>query len=334
VTYLNFKASLPLVALILLGVTVAQAIPFAFLGPYYGAPGTGAVYFDNAFSADSVGWSYSCIFFTNFNMTAGSFGTVGFGADAGVTVTVREVIPDNSIHVFVAAPAGGSFRVYTPAKAPLNVTGATSWTYNGLYTELVMPAGNADVYLGFTTTNEVTYYVPEWLLNAFGFLTGLTNVVTNMIALLKVFTAYLTTSIANVTTFIASIMTFIFFVSGGVIYWFTSTSAMFINVFTKAGQLIDNSSLALYGVGNGIGNLWTYFGFNQWIGLVPLFAIVFWFYGLGSRSVKSGRGLIEIAVGDFQIVSYIVGEVWGWLYLIINFVFNTAMSLASIVTGK
>jgi hypothetical protein len=109
---------------------------------------------------------------------------------------------------------------------------------------------------------------------------------------------------------------------------------MFINIFTKAGSLIDNTSLALYGVGNGIGNLWNYFGFSQWVGLVPLFAIVFWFYGLGGRSVKSGRGLIEIAVGDFQIVSYIVGEVWGWLYLIINFVFNTAMSLANIVTGK
>jgi hypothetical protein len=330
---LNVKAALPILVLMMVSVASVYALPFAFLGPYYGAPGTGAIYFDHAFEANSVGWNYGCIYFTSFNMTSGVFGSVGFGAQSGVTLQVHSVIPDNQIYLSVQSLIGHTFRVYSPGKAPLNVTGASSWVYNGLYTELVMP-GNADVYLYYTTQNDVTYYVPEWLINAFGFLTGLTNVVGNMIVLLKIFTTYLTTSIANVTTFIASIMTFIFFVSGGVIYWFTSTSAMFINIFTKAGQLIDNSSLALYGVGNGIGNLWTYFGFNQWIGLVPLFAIVFWFYGLGSRSVKSGRGLIEIAVGDFQIVSYIVGEVWNWLYLIINFVFNTAMSLASIVTGK
>ena len=55
---------------------------------------------------------------------------------------------------------------------------------------------------------------------------------------------------------------------------------------------------------------------------------------MDDRTTKGGRGYIELAVADLQIVSYIVGEVWGWLYLVINFVFNTAMSLASIVTGK
>ena len=152
-------------------------------------------------------------------MASGIFGTVGFGADPTVAVLVKEVIPDSLIHVNIQSVDGGEFRVYTPGKAPLNVTGATSWTYNGLYSVIVMPAGsvNVEVYVLYTTTNEVTYYIPEWLINAFGFLTGLTNVVTNMIALLKVFTTYLTTSIANVTTFIGSIMTFIFFFAGGVI---------------------------------------------------------------------------------------------------------------------
>jgi hypothetical protein len=262
--------------------------------------------------------------------STGDFGSVGFGADAAISLTVKEVIPDNSIHVTVQAPAGGSFRVYTPAKAPLNVTGATSWTYNGLYTVLVMPPGTAEVYLYFTTTNEVTYYIPEWLINAFGFLTGLTNVVGNMIALLKVFTTYLTTSITNVTVFIASIMTFIFFFAGGVIYWFGSISAAVINVINVAGALVDGTSSAF----NGVGNLWTYFGFTQWLPAIPIFLIVFWLISLDDRTTKGGRGYIELAIADLQIVSYIVGEVWGWLYLVINFVFNTAMSLASIVTGK
>ena len=324
------RLTVPLLALMTVAVALAGAIPFAFLGPYYGAPGTGAIYFQEAFTADSVGWSNSCIFFTNFNMTAGIFGSVGFGADAGVTVTVREVIPDNSIHISVSSAGGGDVRVYTPAKAPLTVTGATSWTYNGLFTELVVPAGNVDIYLGFTTTNEVTYYVPEWLLNAFGFLTGLTTVVGNMIALLKVFTVYLTTSIANVTTFIASIMTFIFFFAGGVIYWFGTMSAAVINVINIAGALVDGTSSAF----NGIGNLWTYFGFTQWLPVIPIFLIVFWMVSLDERTRKGGSGYIQLAIADLQVVSYIVGEVWGWLYLVINFVFNTAMSLASIVTGK
>jgi hypothetical protein len=314
----------------MVSVASVGAVDFTFLGPYYGVVGDGPIYFNSAFKGDSVGWSNECIFFTNFNMTAGVFGSVGFGADPGVTLTVEEVIPDNLIHVAVMAAGGGEFRVYTPAKAPLNVTGATSWVYNGLYTVVVMPPGSIDVYLHFTTDNQITYYIPEWLMNAFGFLTGLTNVVGNMIALLKVFTIYLTTSIANVTTFIGSIMTFIFFFAGGVIYWFGSISSAVINVINVAGALVDGTSSAF----NGVGNLWTYFGFTQWLPAIPIFLIVFWLISLDDRTTKGGRGYIELAIADLQIVSYIVGEVWGWLYLVINFVFNTAMSLASIVTGK
>ena len=78
----------------------------------------------------------------------------------------------------------------------------------------------------------------------------------------------------------------------------------------------------------------SYFGFTQWLPVIPIFLIVFWLISLDDRTTKGGSGYIQLAIADLQVVSYIVGEVWNWLYLVINFVFNTAMSLASIVTGK
>ena len=224
-----------------------------------------------------------------------------------------------------AAIVNGFFSAAVTSSAVVKTTG-----YH-VYLDMVAPYVDGVAPDGDITyiSTQPAFIIAQWIIDGLDYVTGGTGIFAAFAGVLTGFTTYFFTSVTSVVSLITQVMTLVIFASGSIIFWVTQFTATFINVFTEIGDIFDGTSVLV----TGVGDMWVYFGFSQWLPVLPIFLIVFWLISLDDRTSKGGRGYFELAVGDLQIVSYLVGEVWNWTYLIINFVFNTAMTFMGIIRG-
>jgi len=187
------------------------------------------------------------------------------------------------------------------------------------YTDGLAPDGD---YVAVTTIS--TYHESNLINQAFAYY-GL--VTANILSVLTAFATYFASSATTIISLITSIMTAVIFVAGSLIYWLNLFVNFFVNLFTIIGNIINGTTAYT----TGLGNIWNLIGFATWASAVPVFAFIFWVNSVSSRTAKSGRSNIEIMVGDLQIVTYLVGEVWNWTYMVFNFVVNMIMTFLSVI---
>jgi len=172
-------------------------------------------------------------------------------------------------------------------------------------------------------TTGATFPFVDFLGNAFAFF-GLVGAVTGTIyGMIFDFATWFGTSATMMVDLITTIITFIFFVGGFVISWFTRITTTLINLLTFIGSLFDGTFIP------GSPNIWVLFNVSAWIDAAPIIIIILWLDSISKRHHTTGRSDIEIMVGDIQIVSYLVGEVWQWTYTVFNFVWGTLNALAA-----
>jgi hypothetical protein len=175
-------------------------------------------------------------------------------------------------------------------------------------------------------TTTASFYVVDQIKQAF----ELYGVAWSTIpAMLTGIASYWGTAAASVLSFFINIIIFVNFCAGSVIYWLNLFVSFFIQLFTICGDVIDGSAT----VSTGLGNMWELIGFATWASFVPVVIFIIWWSGLSVRSKKSGRSELELIVGDLQVVSYIVGEVFNWSYQVFNFMVNMLISLAGLLVG-
>ena len=236
-------------------------------------------------------------------------------------MTVQEAIPGDHINILTAntgAPA--NFSIYVPGLAPTTVTGASSWSFSGFnMVHVTVPNGAASVIVVFAV-----YTPPSIIDQAFAYY-GI--VTANILAVLSAFVVYSAASATAIISLITSIMTLVLFVSGSLIYWLALFVNFFVSLFTIIGNIINGTTAYT----TGLGNIWNLIGFATWASAVPVFAFIFWVNSVSDRTRKTGRSNIEIIIGDLQIVTYLVGEVWSWVYTVFNFVVNIIMTFLSVI---
>ena len=132
-------------------------------------------------------------------------------------------------------------------------------------------------------------------------------------------------SATAVVDMVSGVLTLVIYVSGTVTYWVSAFSTFFINLFNAINRVA-------HGTG-GTTDWYTAFNVAAWIGVVPIFAFIWWYDLLPKRAKRAGVTMLEIAIRDLQIASYIVGEVWNWTFTLFNFVVNSVMTFVSVVTG-
>ena len=175
-------------------------------------------------------------------------------------------------------------------------------------------------------TTTASFYVVDQIKQAFDLYGVAWSTIPNMLTSIA---TYWTDAASSVLSFFVNIITFVNLCAGSVIYWLNLFVSFFVQLFTICGNIIQGTAT----VSTGLGNMWELIGFATWAALVPIVIFVFWYGGIDERSSKAGKGEIEVMVGDLQIVSYLVGEMFNWSYLVFNFVVNMLISLASLLVG-
>jgi len=324
------KLGLVLMFLILtISPILANCFSFTYLGPYYGIEGTGSIYFSIPFDSTGGGFIYNTVFFNDFNMTNGIFGTIGFYAPVGVSITVEEVIPDTSMTITTTCAEEKVIVIYLPTDVPQDVTGDVSFVYNGYLAEITIPNGITTIIIDFTTGPTTVFFFSDIIDSAFNFF-GITGFFTTMYTMLTTFGA----NFVNVTTTILAgiAMMFLFIVNFGAFFidWTSKLIAMAVQITNIVVKILNGSQ---EGIG-AIQNIWNLFNVYAWIGIIPLFIIIAWLDSLDERNKKTGAGTIQLAIGDIQILTYIYGIIMDTMWTVLNFIINMIMQFISAIGSK
>jgi hypothetical protein len=325
---------IPLLLIIALSIGVVAAQAITWTSPtyaFYGAAGTGPIFFASSFECTNGSWGGNLIRFTDFNMAgAGNFGYIGFGGQAGLNTTIQEVVPSDHI-LMQCVGTGQNFTIYLPTQYVMNVTNAAAWGYNNTTKMLKIDtiSGTTSITISFTIggTTPTVFYIPQWFVDQGGAFFGISSVFTSISSVMAAFVVGFTNSVTYIVSFIGTIITSIYFVAGSIYFWFSRMSLLIIQIVTIIGNILDGSST----VQTGLGNIWTFLNFSAWLDLVPLIAFITWIDSIPVRSRKTGRGQMEIMIGDIQVVMYLVDTVWGWSWTIFNFVFGVVMQFVSLM---
>jgi hypothetical protein len=111
--------------------------------------------------------------------------------------------------------------------------------------------------------------------------------------------------------------------------WGSRIATWVVNITTEVVNIFNGTSAAV----TGLGNIWTLFNVTSWIDFIPLMLILLWLDSLDIREKRQGGGWVQIAVGDIQIATYILGLIMEYSWMVFNFVFNTIVNLASLIPG-
>lgn len=241
--------------------------------------------------------------------------------------TGMAIVDDEYITTVTGTVSSGAFAVNGTAKASGRVTQYRIYIdmADADYADDYAPDGDT---VTVTTTGAwgLTWPPLQQILDdIFSHFTGLVGIVTAIQSVITAFSAWFLQSVAAIISLIYWVMMAVIYASSSVIFWLGQFVPAVINVFTIIGAMIDGSGAIV----TGLGDLWGYFGFSQWLTIIPIFGIWYWVAGLAWRVKRSGRGTIDVIVGDLQVVAWIVGEVWGWVYLVFNAVVNLVFTLIS-----
>ena len=111
--------------------------------------------------------------------------------------------------------------------------------------------------------------------------------------------------------------------------WGTRIADWVVDITTEVLNILNGTSAAA----TGLGNIWTLLNVANWIDFIPLMLILFWLESLDVREKKQGGGWVQIAIGDIQIATYLLGLIMEYSWMVFNFVFNTIINLASLIPG-
>ena len=229
---------------------------------------------------------------------------------------------DNSI-------VNGAFSVAISAPSALGTTYYYVWLdMAGDYVDGLAP--DSDYYALSVTSN---FYISQLIEEAAAlfsaafpgfanFLDGLSNMTTT-------FAAYFSGTVTNILNGVA--MTFKIMVGFATfaLDWGTRIADWVVDITVEVLNILNGTSTAA----TGLGNIWTLFNVSSWIDFIPLMLILFWLESLDVREKKQGGGWVQIAIGDIQIATYILGLRMEWSWTVFNFVFNTIINLASLIPG-
>jgi hypothetical protein len=325
----------PLIILMVLTGTVAAAYAIDWTSPsyaFYGADGTGPIYFSVSFESTNGTWTGGLIVFSHFNMGgAGDFGTIGFAGELGLSTTIREIVPDDHILMQTVAATTKNFTIYLPTEYVMNVTNSAAWTWNNSskMLKLTAPAGTAQIQVDFTESSDTptVFYVPQWFVDQGGSFFGIAGFFTEIQKVMTAFTTFFLTSVANIVSLITVIMMSVIFYTTSVLYWFVKMAAFFISLITIIGDFLNGTRV----IDSSIGNVWVFLNFNAWVDFVPVMVFILWWSGLPGRSKKTGRGWGELIISDLQTVMYLVDLAWNWSWTIFNFVYGFVMQFVGLV---
>ena len=225
--------------------------------------------------------------------------------------------------------ANGAFSVAVTAPSVLGTTYYYVWIdMAGDYVDGLAPDGD---YFALSVTSS--FYLSQLIEQAATLFSAVFPGFASFLDGLSDMTSSISAFFGGTVTSIVSGVSMVFKIMVGfavfALDWGTRIANWVVDITTEVLNIFNGTSAAA----TGLGNIWTLFNVSSWIDFIPLMLILFWLESLDVREKKQGGGWVQIAIGDIQIATYILGLIMEYSWMVFNFVFNTIVNLASLIPG-
>jgi len=217
----------------------------------------------------------------------------------------------------VGANVGIDTPVYTPTVQPTMSNGFLTALMLMMTEGVMKPLLQALLSAGTTS-----FFAVVAIINQAFSVFGIKDFVATVQGMITAFATYFTYSVTNIIAIIQAIMSMITFIFGSIFYWFVAMINLFLYIFNFMRLLVNGGSQSVYGVSTGLGDLWVTLNVAVWIGIVPIFILIWWFDSLEDRTRRSGMGFLYVLINDIQIITWVIGYITDILFRVLNFVID------------
>lgn len=190
----------------------------------------------------------------------------------------------------------------------------------------------ADYVDGLAPDSDVVYvttipafYLSQLIDQAFSTF-GILDYIVNATAYGTALGSYFIDSITNIMTLITQQFLLVLGVFDFFIDWYTRMVSLVISIGNAVTGLLDGTG----DITTGLGNVWDWISFGDWIDVVPVFFFIWWVDSITVRGERQGE--ITVFFGDLSTIFNVTSWLLSMFSLVINTVTDLAFRLLGVIT--